>query len=171
MLEETGKVISVEGRNVWVETVRQSSCGSCASGKVCGHKLLEQRAERKAVEQKLNFVQARLSDDFSHPELLAPGDQVSIGMPEQSLLQAALTTYLLPLLLFFTSLIVSHLLGLAEPYQIVAAIGGLSAGLLLMRRAGQYLSQFTDLQPVVLNVLRDETPVRILTPNSGLSAG
>ena len=170
MIEETGEVISVEGRYVWVETTRQSACGSCASGKVCGHKLLDQHLSHKAISQKQQHIQARL-DDAIDDTFIESGSRVKIGLPERHLLQAAFIVYLLPLVLFFAGLISTHLLGLAEPYQILAAVAGLVFGLVMMRRAGHYLSRIVDLQPTVLSVYRDEAPVRILMPKRGLSAG
>ncbi len=171
MIEETGEVVSVDGEHVWVETMRQSACGSCSSGKVCGHKLLDQSLNnKKAVTEKQHYIKARISD-ASRNAFIEPGDKVRIGMPERHLLQAAFIVYLLPLVLFFTGLIASHLLGLAEPYQIFAAVAGLVAGLAMMRHAGRYLGRAVDLQPTVLGLYRDESPVRILTREHGLSAG
>ena len=42
MLIETGRVVAVEANEeaLWVETIRQSTCGSCAANKGCGHGLL-----------------------------------------------------------------------------------------------------------------------------------
>ena len=47
MLVETGRVVAVEEDSLWVETIRQSTCGSCAAQKGCGHGLLNRYADGK----------------------------------------------------------------------------------------------------------------------------
>ena len=42
MLLETGRVVAVDADSVWVETIRRTTCGSCAVQKGCGHGLLNQ---------------------------------------------------------------------------------------------------------------------------------
>ena len=42
MLTETGRVVALEQDSLWVETIRQSTCGSCAVQKGCGHGLINQ---------------------------------------------------------------------------------------------------------------------------------
>jgi len=40
MLTETARVVALDSDAVWVETLRQTSCGSCAARSGCGHGML-----------------------------------------------------------------------------------------------------------------------------------
>ena len=56
MLKESGKVVSIEDDGLWVETIQQSTCGSCRAKKGCGQQLLSKigvhSANIKAVFDK-----------------------------------------------------------------------------------------------------------------------
>ena len=45
MLIETGRVVAVDAQGLWVETIRQSTCGSCAARSGCGHGLLNRMSD------------------------------------------------------------------------------------------------------------------------------
>ena len=47
MLTETGRVVAVDGDRLWVETIRKSTCGSCAAQKGCGHGLLNRISDNQ----------------------------------------------------------------------------------------------------------------------------
>ena len=56
MLIETGRVVALEGNTVWVETLRQSACGSCSARAGCGHGVLNAvapGASRAVVKARL----------------------------------------------------------------------------------------------------------------------
>ena len=70
MIEENGVVAATEGESAWVETSRQSACGSCSATKGCGTGSLSRffagRAHRVRVR---NPVGAKV------------GDEVVVGIP------------------------------------------------------------------------------------------
>jgi sigma-E factor negative regulatory protein RseC len=47
MLTEQARVVALDAETVWVETIRQSSCGSCSARAGCGHGMLNYGAPRK----------------------------------------------------------------------------------------------------------------------------
>lgn len=87
MIEETGKVISLDSGKVWVEIVRQSACNSCAAQKGCGHSVLD-----KIYEGRRHQVMA--STDIK----LEVGDEVILGVSENIVFKGSFMLYLVPLL-------------------------------------------------------------------------
>ncbi|WP_373185482.1 SoxR reducing system RseC family protein [Halopseudomonas sp.] len=118
MIEERGKVLSIESGAVWVETIRQSTCGSCQARAGCGQALLQ----RLGSGARSGFIRV-LSD-----QPLAVGDEVIIGLPEDAVLKASALMYVLPLLMLFMFALIGDLVGLAEPWLILVAAVGLAAG-------------------------------------------
>ena len=87
MIEEQGRVIRVNGALAEVDCVRRSACGGCSVNGACGTSLLERYLGRKPLAlQAANAIGAR------------PGDQVVVGIPDETLPQAAFVAYLMPLL-------------------------------------------------------------------------
>ncbi len=97
MITETGKVVALVGDQVWVQTIRTSACQSCSARSGCGQRALAAvsggRANQVLVD---NSVGARV------------GDEVVIGLDEQSLLNASLIIYGLPLVLMVLASVMAH---------------------------------------------------------------
>ena len=87
MIEETGTVVSLDSGKVWIEIVRQSACNSCAAQKGCGHSVLD-----KIYEGRRHQVMA--STDI----MLEVGDEVILGVPENTVFKGSFMLYLVPLL-------------------------------------------------------------------------
>ncbi|GAB4289316.1 MAG: hypothetical protein Kow0083_02050 [Methylophaga sp.] len=123
MIEQKATVISRDGRLVWVEAERQSTCGQCQARKGCGTGLLAkhvgQRFSRLAVHTELD---------------LKVGQQVMVSIPEQALLTGALMMYLLPLLGLFLAAVLTRMSGAGELVQIIAGLLGLAAGFFCVKR-------------------------------------
>ena len=78
MRVETGRVVAIERDGRWVETIRQSTCGSCAARKGCGHGLLNRYAYGKRGYIKVLPGATGIVD-------CAVNDQVRISIPEEVL--------------------------------------------------------------------------------------
>lgn len=113
MIENPARVVRVEGELAWVRPESPSSCGACG-GKGCGSsifvRLLHPREPEYAV---LNPISAEA------------GEMVVVGIEEGALLRAALSGYLVPLLLLLCGALLGSLWG-----DLQAAAGGL-AGLVV----------------------------------------
>ncbi|SDT93464.1 SoxR reducing system RseC family protein [Halopseudomonas salegens] len=140
MIEERGRVLSVEADAVWVETMRQSTCGSCQARAGCGSALLQ----KVGIGNRLGFI--RVSTDRS----LQVGDQVTIGVPEQAVVMSSLLMYLLPLVLMFAAGLLLQEAGLGEPLVILGAFSGLIAGFAVARAWAGRRGSKALLQPLVL---------------------
>ncbi|MFV8571663.1 SoxR reducing system RseC family protein [Marinobacter sp. SBS5] len=124
MITETGKVIALQGTQAWVQTIQTSACESCSARAGCGQRALAAVSGGKANQiLVLNTADAKV------------GDEVVIGVDEQSLLTASLAVYGVPLLLMvLTSIGAFRLFGGTDLVAIVGAIFGLGAGFWLVRR-------------------------------------
>jgi len=148
MIEETAQVTRIAGGEVWVETLRRSTCSSCAVEKGCGTATLA-----KVLGNRRNLVRV-LSD-----QPLQVGDQVVIGITEQALVRGSLAVYAVPLLLLLAGAVVGELgaeHGLwdnAEPVSLLLGLGGLVGGLLWLKRFTRRIQNDRNYQPVVLHRL------------------
>lgn len=123
MITESGRVVAVSGNTVWVQTIRQSACQSCSARSGCGQRVLAAASGGRANQvQVLNSLHAGVGDD------------VTLGIAEQALLQASLLVYALPLLLMVAaSMAASQLVPGSDGVAILAAGLGLGAGFLVAR--------------------------------------
>jgi sigma-E factor negative regulatory protein RseC len=149
VLTETGRVVAVEPGKLWVETIRQSVCGSCAAQKGCGHGLLNQIGDGHR-----NYLQLS-SRSFSRDQFQID-DRVTIGVPERLMLRGSAVLYLLPLAcMLLASLAMPTLLpAISELASIGGAVGGFAVGLLLVRWHARYHQDNPDFQPRLLGLAR-----------------
>ena len=159
MLIETGRVVAVEADEeaLWVETIRQSTCGSCAANKGCGHGLLNRISDGRTgyVRVLSGAVAARQCE---------VDDQVRISIPEQVILRGSMLVYMLPLVVMMAGAVVADVLWSAagQGGTVVGAILGLALGFALVRWHAWRHRQDRALQPTVLEVLPQSTlPVRL----------
>ena len=145
MIEESGRVVAVQGDFAWVESERTSACGSCAVRKGCGTsaiaKMFGQRRMRLRV---LNRINARV------------GDTVVVGISESGLLRGSLAVYAAPLVGLFAGALSGHFAArqLLATGSDLMAIGGALAGFLMalfwLRRFSRTSAKDVAYQPVVL---------------------
>jgi sigma-E factor negative regulatory protein RseC len=157
MLTETGRVVAVERDGLWVETIRQSTCGSCAAQNGCGHGLLNRIAEGRR-----NYV--RVLGPGPAIAACAVDDQVRISIPDQVILRGSLVVYMLPLLCMLS--LAAGAVVLWPMSQDLAAAGGAGTGLLLgfalVRWHAWRHRHDRELQPTLLEVLSSApAPVRL----------
>jgi sigma-E factor negative regulatory protein RseC len=145
MLEETAQVVRIKGGEVWVETQRRSSCGSCSAEKGCGTATLSKvLGNRRNVVRVLSAIQ------------LGVGDQVVIGIREQALVRGSLAVYAVPILLLLLGGLIGELGAQqfiwenAEFASVTLGISGLIAGLVWLKRFTRRIQNDPNFQPVVL---------------------
>ena len=143
MLEEKGTVVRIEPDALWVETVQQTTCGSCSARKGCGqHTLARALATSSMIRVLLN---GRPHTAFKLDQ------QVAVGIPEDVVVRGSLLVYLVPLL----SLILFAALGrsLVASDGVSALFGGvgLLAGGGLVRWYSHKIRHDPRLQPVLLD--------------------
>lgn len=124
MITETGKVVALKDDKAWVQTIRVSACQSCSARSGCGQRALAKVSGGRANQVLVaNTAGARV------------GDEVIIGIDEQSLLIASLVVYGVPLLLMVLASIAGHhWFGGTDGVAIAGALAGLGLGFWWARR-------------------------------------
>ena len=84
-------VVLFEEDGLWVETIRQSTCGSCVARKGCGHSLIN-----RVTDGRRSYI--RVLPGEHDLEDCAVNDQVRISIPEEVILRGSAVVYLVPLL-------------------------------------------------------------------------
>lgn len=126
MIEQQGRVVSVDGNLARVQMGGQSGCSACDAGEGCGAGLFGRLLRRQVAELELpNTVSARA------------GDAVQVGIDEQQYLRLVAALYGAPLLAGLLGAAAAYVLagGLSSPaaMDFSMLVGGLgSAGLCLL---------------------------------------
>ena len=155
MLTEQGVVVALEPNALWVETIQQSTCGSCAAKKGCGQKLLSSMGS--------SATQLRVLVDDQDSHRYAVGEAVTIAIPENIVVMGSLFIYLLPLLLTIVFSGFAHTFYTIESISMLAGLLGFIVGAMIIRYHS-YRSQYDPhLQPIVIS---EPSMVRINTVTS-----
>lgn len=148
MLTETGRVVALEADGLWVETIRRSTCGTCAAQKGCGHGLLNRISDgRRGYVRVLPGNQA--IEDYRID------DQVLISIPEEVILRGSFIAYILPLIVMLLGALaaVNWLPGSGDLLALLGAGGGLAVGFALVRWHAASHSEDPNFQPVLEGVV------------------
>jgi sigma-E factor negative regulatory protein RseC len=87
MIEESARVIDIEGTQLVLEAEVKTSCQSCSAQKGCGTSLLSRHVGRKLSRFRIeNTLNAKI------------GDEIVVGLSEQAMLRGSILVYLFPLL-------------------------------------------------------------------------
>jgi sigma-E factor negative regulatory protein RseC len=148
MLTETGRVVALEADGLWVETIRRSTCGTCAAQKGCGHGLLN-----RISDGRRGYVRVLPGDHAI--ENYRIDDQVLISIPEEVILRGSFIVYILPLItmLLGASAAVNWLTGSGDLLALLGAAGGLAVGFALVRWHGTSHREDPNNQPVLEGVV------------------
>jgi len=141
MIEETGKVLSIEDGFADVETIRTSSCSSCRARHGCGHHAIAQVSSS-------NRMRMRAIDPLS----VKVGQSVVVGIPEDTLLQASVWMYLIPLLGLVGGAVIPSLWGGSSDIAVIFSIIGFAGGLLLARNKSKQEMNNLDYYPKILRI-------------------
>ncbi|RLA47626.1 MAG: transcriptional regulator [Gammaproteobacteria bacterium] len=148
MLIETGRVVAVDPDGLWVETIRQSTCGTCAAQKGCGHALLN-----RISDGKRGYIRV-LPGDRETGECRID-DQVRISIPAEVILRGSLVVYILPLACMLAG--AAAAVGLVPGSQdVLAALGaalGFGVGFALVRWHAWRHRDDRSLQPTLVEIL------------------
>lgn len=143
MIEESARVVSIEGNELVLEAEIKTTCQSCAVQKGCGTSVLAKHLGRKLTRFRIaNTVNAQV------------GDEVVVGLSEQAMLRGSLLVYLFPLLsMLFAALAVDALLPQVAGRDLLVALAaftGLGLAVLALRSKLAGARSQTQLTPVAL---------------------
>jgi sigma-E factor negative regulatory protein RseC len=141
LITETGRVLEVEGGWAWVACRRQLECARCAEGRGCGGGVLG-----RLLCDRLHKVRAATGS-----VVVAPGDQVIIGLGEDVVMRAAAVVYLVPLLAALAGALATWRLGGGGDLAAVIGAGaGFVLGLGWARRYSGRHALDSSFQPVIV---------------------
>ena len=149
MLTETGRVVAVEADGVWVETIRQSTCGACAARRGCGHGLLNRYAEGRR-----GYIRV-LPGPTLAPADCRVDDQVMISLPEAVILRGSFIVYLLPLLALLAGAATGASVFASDAGALIGAAAGLAAGMGLVRLHAWRHRDDRDMQPTMVEIVAE----------------
>lgn len=157
MILETGRIVSIEAEGVWVETIRQSACGSCKAEKGCGQRLLNKWDGHTA------YIWVLL--DGRDPAHYALGEEIQIGIPEDVIAKGSLLVYWVPVVSLVAVTALAHNQFAHEGITTLAGFVGLILGGLVVRWRSWRTRFNRELQPVLVDehkALRFYQPVEQL---------
>lgn len=143
MILETGRIVSIEAEGVWVETIRQSACGSCKAEKGCGQRLLNKWDGHTA------YIWVLL--DGRNPGQYALGDEIQIGIPEEVIAKSSLLVYWVPVISLVAATALAHNQFAHEGITTLAGFIGLILGGLVVRWRSWQTRFNPELQPVLVD--------------------
>lgn len=146
MIEETARVVAIEGEFAWVQTERRSTCNACSANGACGTSVLAKvLGQRRTQVRALNSIGAGL------------GDHVIVGLAEDALVRGSLAIYAVPLVGMIALALMGELFapfGLRGDAPAVAGGAiGLALGLFWVRRFSRRVRADSRYQPVILRRL------------------
>jgi sigma-E factor negative regulatory protein RseC len=149
MLIETGRVVAIEQDGLWVETIRQSTCGSCVAQKGCGHSLIQRVSDGRRSLIRVLPGQLALED-------CAVDDEVSISIPEEVILRGSMVVYLFPLfcMLAGAMLAVNLWQGSQDLVAAAGAVAGFGLGVAGIRLHAWHHRHDQRLQPTLVGIRR-----------------
>lgn len=154
MMFETGRVVAVESDGVWVETIRKTTCGSCAAQKGCGHGMMNRISEGR--QSLVRALPGRIL-----PEQCTVDDEVRISIPEEVILRGSVIVYILPVLAMLGGAALGAWLGGGDLGGGLGALAGFAAGFGLVRWHAVRHRDDSSMQPVLEEVLpRGADPVK-----------
>ena len=128
MIETPARITRVEGDSAWVVSAAPASCGACA-GRGCGSSVFARVLHPDEPEYRVD-----------NPIGAQAGEAVVVGLPDGALLGAAISGYLVPLLLLLAGAALGQQLA-AEPGAVAGGLLGLLlAAIRLRRRTGRAAS-------------------------------
>lgn len=141
MIEEVGIVVGIDDKIAEIEIVRTSACSACKAKAACGHHAIAQVSSKNRM--RLFAI-----------DLLASkvGQEVIVGIPENTLLKASLLMYLVPIIGLVVGAIVSSLFTDQPFVAAISTVLGLLIGLGVAKQQSAKYQSNPEFHPRVLAV-------------------
>lgn len=151
MIEESGRVVTIDNDIAWIEMQRKAVCDTCSVNKGCGTGVIAKTIGNKRFRIPVkNVINAQVGDD------------VIVGISDDMLVKSSFAVYMIPLLLLFIGAWIgetvaqSNALMSAEGLSIAFGIAGLLAGFMWLRRFSVKISKDNRYQPLLLRRIGDQ---------------
>ena len=154
MLTEVGRVVALDADSLWVETLRKTTCGTCAAQKGCGHGILNRMSSGSR-----NYIRVLLAGQLSAQYAL--DDQVRIAIPEQVVVRSSFVMYVLPLFCMLAMAVALSKWFPLQPADLMSGLGavlGFLLGILLVRLHAHRHRDNLEFQPRLLGPVSAGSP-------------
>jgi sigma-E factor negative regulatory protein RseC len=147
MIEEQGKVVAVKDDWVWVQTERKTVCGQCSANKGCGTSVLA-----KVFGNKTSSIAVIKSLPVQ------VGDEVVIGIEENSLVKGSLLIYAMPLILLIAFGLLGEvvsaqvLLSNTDILTVLFSVFGFAVGFIWLKHISSQIRLDPRYQPKLLQI-------------------
>jgi sigma-E factor negative regulatory protein RseC len=147
MIEEQGKVVAVKDDWVWVQTERKTVCGQCSANKGCGTSVLA-----KVFGNKTSSIAVIKSLPVQ------VGDEVVIGIEENSLVKGSLLIYAMPLVLLIAFGLLGEvvsaqvLLSNTDILTVLFSVFGFAVGFIWLKHISSQIRLDPRYQPKLLQI-------------------
>ncbi|MGI1677355.1 MAG: SoxR reducing system RseC family protein [Cellvibrionaceae bacterium] len=145
MLKETGRVVAVDNDSVWVETINQSTCGTCSAKKGCGQSTLAKWSAKQSY--------LRVLLDGRDPESVRINDSITVGIPEDVVVKSSLLLYCLPIVLMLLGTIFADAYFENEILSVCFAVIGFIAGGVFVSLFSRFKRNDRRSQPVIIELI------------------
>ncbi len=146
-LHETALVIRIEDDIAWVNTRAKLACSSCKVESTCGNGILDKYLSGKLfVSQLKNNLNAKV------------GDEIELSIAKQSITQASLLVYFVPLLAAFIGAYIGQMFYQNEPLAIGLATLAMAVSFWGIKRVGSYLERNEKFHPKMVKITRSSMP-------------
>lgn len=137
LVEGVAHVVALEGDTAWLVPEQGAGCGGCPSAPTCASKSMSTAASR------LDARRFQLVNDAG----LRIGDRVVVGVPENTVLRASMTAYMIPLATLLISGALAQSAAGDDSVTIAAMLAGLILGLWLARLIARRMTGRGELSP------------------------
>jgi|TARA_B110000503_G_scaffold38382_1_gene63008 sigma-E factor negative regulatory protein RseC len=142
MIHETGTVVYIQGNELWVETIQQSTCQTCAAEKGCGQRLIAKVTGRTTA--------IRVLPGLFDLKKIRMHDKVVIGIPEKVIVTGTLLTYFLPLTVMVLAVLFIGQFSVNDVITALGAMAALCAGGLIVRIHSHFNRNNHEIHPILL---------------------
>lgn len=142
MLKETGRIIEITEINgeksVIVECISKSACKSCSSNDNCGVGVVA-----KGISDKSHHI------SMPYKEGMEVNKQIELLVNNKDIVQSSLVVYIIPLILFVVTCIISNLITDNEPLIILFSVSALLIGSVIAKLLSAILYPANSLNKMI----------------------
>ncbi|RBW43086.1 transcriptional regulator [Psychromonas sp. B3M02] len=142
MLKETGRIIEITEINgeksVTVECISKSACKSCSSNDNCGVGVVA-----KGISDKSHHI------SMPYKEGMEVNKQIELLVNNKDIVQSSLVVYIIPLILFVVTCIISNLITDNEPLIILFSVSALLIGSVIAKLLSAILYPANSLNKMI----------------------
>lgn len=138
MAKQTGKIIEIitvgDKQTAQIECISRSACSSCQSQSNCGIGVVS-----KGFSAKQHYIEVEYQEGMNIDQ------SVELQIKDKDLVKGAILAYLLPILFFIGSAILTFLLGLSEIAVILTSFVSMAIAYFVINKITKHSTVYKDI--------------------------